>query len=207
MQPSDIGYLEVNGGGSLVVDAVEIKALAQIYDLKNTDLGACHAGSVKPNLGHLLLSSGIAGFIRCVLSVHHGRIPPFLSALEPFEHFDFGASRIRFNRTAVPWDVHSRSTRVAAQNSFADGGTNCHVIVEQFIPPQHYSVLRPPVPTVELQRRCYPMRPKADRSQRLQEGTHRVTTQEREGFGTDEQIEVRSKSVINFWGEFREESV
>jgi polyketide synthase PksN len=131
--PEEIGYIEVNGGGSPVVDSIEIKALSEIYQLGNRALASCPLGSVKPNVGHLLLTSGLAGFIRCLLSVYHKRIPPFLSAVEVFPHYDFAASRIRFNRETIDWAVEAGKRRLAAQNSFPDGGTNCHLLVEEFV--------------------------------------------------------------------------
>jgi acyl transferase domain-containing protein/acyl carrier protein len=130
----EIGYIEVNGGGSPVVDAVEIKSLAETYCLNDQNLGPCFLGSIKPNIGHLLLTSGMAELIRCVLSVYHKQIPPFLSAREPFPYYDFGNSRIRFNRETIDWEVPTGRKRVAALNSFPDGGTNCHVIIEEFVP-------------------------------------------------------------------------
>lgn len=76
----------------------------------------------------------MAELIRCVLSVYHKRIPPFLSAREPFPYYDFGNSRIRFNRETIDWEVPVGRKRVAALNSFPDGGTNCHLIIEEFAP-------------------------------------------------------------------------
>jgi acyl transferase domain-containing protein len=129
----DVGYIEVSGNGSPVVDAVELRALTDIYKLKERALGTCYLGSIKPNIGHLLLGSGLAAFVRCVLSVHRREIPPFLAAREPFEFYDFSASRIEFNRETISWALNDeRPARVAALSSFPDGGTNGHVIIEEF---------------------------------------------------------------------------
>ncbi len=152
----DIGYIEVSGSGSPVVDSVELRALTDCYRLGERSLGPCHLGSVKPNIGHLLLGSGLAGFLRCVLSVHHKAIPPFLSALEPFDYYDFNASRIVFDRASTSWildeSANGRATRVAALSSFADGGTNAHVVIEEFVPPAGYEQTFQPRPVPLLNR-------------------------------------------------------
>jgi acyl transferase domain-containing protein len=148
--PADVGYIEVNGGGSPLLDSIEIKVLSEVYRLQDRSLPPCHLGSIKPNVGHLLLGSGIAAFIRCVLSVASGRVPPFLSALDPFEFYDFGASRIVFNRETVSWPQHD-GPRVAAMSSFADGGTNCHVLLQSFDATEPPS--RRPLPLPPMQRR------------------------------------------------------
>ena len=128
----DIGYIEVNGGGSPLIDSVEIKALSEVYQLSGKGIGRCSIGSIKPNIGHVLLTSGLAGFIRCALSLYHKQIPPFLSAEETPLYYDFKGSRIEFNREAAEWKVESGKKRATAQNSFPDGGTNCHVVMEEF---------------------------------------------------------------------------
>ncbi|WP_437581595.1 SDR family NAD(P)-dependent oxidoreductase [Sorangium sp. So ce887] len=154
----EIGYIEVNGGGSPVLDSIEIKALSDVYQLGNTAMPACAVGSIKPNVGHLLLASGLAGFIRCVLSVHYKQIPPFLSAKDPFDHYDFASSRIRFNREAIAWDVAPGTERVAAQSSFPDGGTNCHVVIGEFVAGGAYQQRYFPKPAPSLARRRFPPR-------------------------------------------------
>ncbi|WP_217557309.1 SDR family NAD(P)-dependent oxidoreductase [Paenibacillus sp. GbtcB18] len=134
----EVGYIEVNGGGTHFGDTAEIKSLNEVYQLQNTGLSECYLGSVKPNIGHLLLSSSIAGLIRCILSVYYKKIPPFISAVEPFDYYNFSTSRIAFNRETIPWEVGEGKKRIAALNSFPDGGTNCHAIISEFIPDGSY---------------------------------------------------------------------
>ncbi|WP_095190425.1 SDR family NAD(P)-dependent oxidoreductase [Pseudomonas sp. Irchel 3E19] len=153
--PRDVGYIEVNGGGSVVVDAVEIKALAQVYQLNDSALDACCLGSVKPSVGHLLLSSGLAGFARCALSLQQRQIVPSACGLAPFEHFDFAASRVHFNRRTLDWKTPDGRPRVAAQSCFPDGGTNCHVILEEFIADAGYVQVRQPLPAPLFDRRSF----------------------------------------------------
>ncbi|AXE29470.1 hypothetical protein DK842_05875 [Chromobacterium phragmitis] len=155
-RPEDVGYIEVNGGGSAVVDAVEIKALSHAYRLDDAGLAPCPIGSVKPAVGHLLLASGLAGFVRCALSVERGQIAPSLCAERPFEHYDFEASRARFNRETLAWPGGPGKPRAAAQSCFPDGGTNCHLIVEEFVPGADYAQRRHGLPMPSMQRRRFP---------------------------------------------------
>jgi acyl transferase domain-containing protein len=189
VRPGDVGYIEANGGGSMIVDSIEIKALAAAYALGDLTQGECVIGSVKPNVGHLLLSSGLAGFVCCVLSVANAARPPFLSAREPFEHFDFAGSRVRFVRRLEQWTVPPGKTRIAAQNSFADGGTNAHVIIEQA--PADYIPTRTPLPLPPLQWKRWPM-PWAD--------SINVAASQSRHSGA-------KPAVVNIWGEFREATV
>lgn len=151
-RPDEIGYIEVNGGGTPIMDTIEIKALSDVYALGNREWGPCCLGAVKPNIGHLLLASGMAGLIRCLLSVRYGKIPPFLSANDPFEYYDFSRSRIRFNRETEDWRPPSGQKRTAALNSFPDGGTNYHVIVEEFVPERDFRQKRFPKAAPALQK-------------------------------------------------------
>ena len=136
--PEQIDYIEVNGGGTVLMDSIEIKALSEVYDLKNKNLKPCILGCVKPNIGHLLLASGMASFIRCILSISKKEIPPFISAEEPFDEYNFEDSRVRFNRSLENWNASGTHPRCAAMNVFPDGGTNYHVIMEEFIPDDDY---------------------------------------------------------------------
>ena len=182
-QPRDVGYIEANGGGSPVIDSIEIKTLSEIYELKNQQLGNCYLGAIKPNVGHLLLTSGMASLIRCLLSLKYRQIPPFLSAKQPFDHYDFAASRVSFNRQVVPWPVGNSGKRVAVLNSFADGGTNCHMVLEEFVPEQSYSQKRQPLAA-----------PNFARTAQMQEQL-------------DQQNKNQQQQNANFWGEFIEQSV
>jgi acyl transferase domain-containing protein len=183
-RPEDVGYIEINGGGSPVVDTIEIKALSEAYRLDDPTLPPCPVGSVKPNVGHLLAASAMAGFIRCVLSVSRAQIPPFLSAYQPFEHYDWASSRVAFNRETSSWQTGAGKTRVAALSSFADGGTNFHVLLEEFVMNGHYRHERRPLAPPTLSRKSFPLRR-----------------------GSLEAARNSAPSIQNVWGAYRGTSV
>ncbi|GBF32469.1 polyketide synthase of type I [Desulfocucumis palustris] len=217
-QPEDIGYIEVNGGGSPVIDAIEIKALSETYHLTRQALTSCFIGSVKPNIGHLLLASGLAGFIRCVLSVYHKKIPPFLSAFDPFNYYDFSASRIHFNRETIDWKIGSGKKRIAAQNSFPDGGTNCHVLIEEFAPDGSYQQQYLPKTAPDMVKKRFTLSPLSFSesfpayavAEVPAENAETSMDKYKENFKKQPDWEIKQQEHVllkNIWGEYHEKNI
>jgi acyl transferase domain-containing protein len=73
-----IGYLETHGTGTLLGDPIEVTGLSQGFRVTSSENQFCPIGSVKTNVGHLQIASGVVGFIKTVLSLHHQKIPPSL---------------------------------------------------------------------------------------------------------------------------------
>ncbi|MDB5458660.1 MAG: omega-3 polyunsaturated fatty acid synthase subunit, PfaB, partial [Caulobacteraceae bacterium] len=65
-----VQYVECHATGTSVGDAVEIASLLQVYGQT-----ALALGSLKANLGHLITASGIAGLIKTLAAMEHGRLP------------------------------------------------------------------------------------------------------------------------------------
>jgi len=127
-QPQDIAHIEANGSGSEVTDLLELKAIEAVYRSENK--APCSLGSIKPNIGHPLCAEGIAGFIKLVCMLEHQQQVPFLSGQMPLMHYDIDASPFYFCRQSSAWT--EASPLVVALNCFADGGTNAHVIMENW---------------------------------------------------------------------------
>ncbi|MEU0330660.1 beta-ketoacyl synthase N-terminal-like domain-containing protein [Streptomyces sp. NPDC006233] len=124
-----IGYVEAHGTGTALGDPVEVAALTEAFRATTTRNGYCALGSVKTNLGHLDTAAGVAGFIKAVLSVERGLMPPSLLYQRPHPPFDFGSSPFFVNTTTRPWP--GDGPRRAGVSSFGMGGTNAHLILEQ----------------------------------------------------------------------------
>ncbi len=78
-----IGYVEAHGTGTQLGDPIEIAALTQAFrhcpePLSTDKKQFCPIGSVKTNVGHLNIASGVVGFIKTALAVHHAQIPASL---------------------------------------------------------------------------------------------------------------------------------
>ncbi|MFI8931748.1 SDR family NAD(P)-dependent oxidoreductase [Streptomyces sp. NPDC053474] len=144
--PHQVGHLDVNGSGSELTDLLELKAIHEVYGAERT--APLHVGSMKPNIGHPLCAEGIAAFIKVALMVHHQRTVPFLSGEQPMEHFTIDPDVLRLPRRAEPVDL-----AYAAVSSFADGGTNGHVILGRPAAPRPGEERRRPLALPELDRR------------------------------------------------------
>lgn len=131
VEPNTIGYIETHGTGTALGDPIEIKALAQAF--ATADDVHCVLGSVKTNIGHLDTAAGVTGFIKTVLAVQHGRIPPSLHYHTANPQLDLDQTGFSVNTELTEWP-QQHPVRRAAVSSFGLGGTNAHVILEQAPP-------------------------------------------------------------------------
>ncbi|MEB3903424.1 type I polyketide synthase [Mycobacterium ulcerans] len=129
--PESVHYVETHGTGTQLGDPIEFEALAATYGLiKGQDGYSCALGAVKTNIGHLEAASGVAGFIKAVLAVQHGQIPPNLHFSQWNPAIDAASTRLFVPLDNIAWPSDSGPRR-AAVSSFGLGGTNAHAIVEQ----------------------------------------------------------------------------
>ena len=125
-----IGYVEAHGTGTVQGDPIEISGLTQAFRQSTSKNGFCAIGSVKTNIGHLDVASGVAGLIKAVLAVKHGLIPPSLNFKRQNRQIDFANSPFYVNKTLSAWSKGDNPRR-AGVSSFGVGGTNAHVILEE----------------------------------------------------------------------------
>ncbi len=127
LAPGDIGYVETHGSGTKLGDPIEVNALAEVYGgHRETPL---LLGAVKANIGHLELAAGIAGFIKAVLAVQHGEVPPQIHVGRPNRHIAWDQLPVELPGALRQWS--SAGPRRAAVSAFGFSGTNAHLILEQ----------------------------------------------------------------------------
>ncbi|MFB2837777.1 SDR family NAD(P)-dependent oxidoreductase [Floridanema evergladense] len=130
IDPETIGYIEAHGTATPLGDPIEITGLTQAFRASTQAKNFCGIGSVKTNIGHLQIASGIAGFIKTVLAVYHKQIPPSLHFEQPNPQLDLPNTPFYVNTTLKDWQT-SGYPRRAGVNSLGIGGTNAHVILEE----------------------------------------------------------------------------
>ncbi len=130
--PRSVGYVEAHGTATQLGDAVELDALTRAFREQTDDIGFCALGSVKTNVGHLDTAAGIAGLIKAVLAVEHGKVPPSLHFTAPNPKLALPTSPFFVATSLQPFP--GVGPRRAGVSSFGIGGTNAHLILEE--PPQ-----------------------------------------------------------------------
>ncbi|WP_275571165.1 type I polyketide synthase [Mycolicibacterium vanbaalenii] len=122
-----VDYIETHGTGTGLGDPIEFDALAAVYGKGEVP---CALGAVKTNMGHLEAAAGVAGFIKTVLSLQHGKIAPNLNFEKWNPQIDPKPTRLFVPTEAQDWPK-SEHPRRAAVSSFGMGGTNAHIVLEQ----------------------------------------------------------------------------
>ena len=110
--PEQIGYINAHGSGTLINDALETRA---IRDLFGTHADHLAVSSTKALHGHALGATGAMEAVLTALALEHGLLPPTANFTEPDPECDLDV---------IP--NHARPARVefALSNSFAFGGLN-----------------------------------------------------------------------------------
>jgi acyl transferase domain-containing protein/NADPH:quinone reductase-like Zn-dependent oxidoreductase/SAM-dependent methyltransferase/acyl carrier protein len=129
--PSQIGFVEAHGTGTAVGDPIEAHALAAALCKERSTEAPLLIGSVKTNLGHLETAAGVAGLVKALLVLKHGRIPPSLHFETPNPNIDFAALKLRVPVALEPFPDTGGGKRIAGVNSFGFGGANAHILLEE----------------------------------------------------------------------------
>src|SRR6266436_3368455 len=128
--PSQIGFVEAHGTGTAVGDPIEAHALAAALCEERSTEAPLLIGSVKTNLGHLETAAGVAGLVKALLVLKHGRIPPSLHFETPNPNIDFAALKLRVPTALEPFPAKG-GARIVGVNSFGFGGANAHVLLTE----------------------------------------------------------------------------
>ncbi|SCL14833.1 Acyl transferase domain-containing protein [Micromonospora nigra] len=131
LSAADLSLVETHGTATRLGDPIEIAALTEVFGAAPDRTGPCYIGSVKANIGHLEPASGLAGLLKVLLCIRHREIPPLAGFEVPGSHVDLSTGRFVVPTEAHPWP--SDGPRRAGISAFGMGGTNAHVVVEEYV--------------------------------------------------------------------------
>jgi acyl transferase domain-containing protein/NAD(P)-dependent dehydrogenase (short-subunit alcohol dehydrogenase family) len=135
--PASAGLIEGHGTSTRVGDVVEVNSLNEIFGKFGLSMGTIALGSVKSNIGHLKGAAGAAGLAKVAFALDQKILPPSVNFHKPNPNIDFEHMPFYVNTQAQPWEKPVGEIRRAAVSSFGFGGTNFHVVVEEYVPGYH----------------------------------------------------------------------
>ncbi|MBO8191789.1 SDR family NAD(P)-dependent oxidoreductase [Streptomyces oryzae] len=133
LDAAGIGYVEAHGTGTALGDPIEHAALERTVSGNGLAPGSRALGSVKSNIGHLEGAAGIAALTKVVLQLRHRTLVPSLHSARTNPNIDFTRSVFAVQQDLAPWPrTAPGQPRRAGISSFGAGGTNAHLVVEEY---------------------------------------------------------------------------
>ncbi len=142
INPRTISYIEAHGTGTSLGDPIEISGLSKAFGFFTTDRKYCAIGSVKSNIGHAESAAGIAGISKLLLQFRDKKLVPSLHSRRINPHIQFDQSPFYVQQELAEWKRPSLVVEGkeeifplrAGISSFGAGGSNAHIILEEYIP-------------------------------------------------------------------------
>ncbi|MGB1249784.1 MAG: SDR family NAD(P)-dependent oxidoreductase [Candidatus Promineifilaceae bacterium] len=132
IDPTTVGLFEAHGTGTPLGDRTEAHSLGQYLSMHNAPNNRYPLGSVKSMIGHTKAAAGVAGLAKVVMALYHKVLPPTLNVETPNPKSNFNAGPLFINSETRPWIHSADAPRRAAVSAFGFGGTNFHVLAEEY---------------------------------------------------------------------------
>ena len=131
IDPKTVGYVEAHATSTPVGDPVETTAVSNIYGKGRKADDPVFLGSIKPNIGHLEAGAGVMGFMKAVMAVHEGMIPPQANLNKLNSRVNWDEAGVQVVREPTRWGT-SGAIRRAGIASYGYGGSVSHAVIEDF---------------------------------------------------------------------------
>ena len=136
VDPRKISYIEAHGTGTSLGDPIEIAGLTKAFKKYSSDNQFCRIGSAKSNIGHCEGAAGVAGVIKVLLQMKHKKLVPSLHSKVLNANIDFASTPFLVQQELEAWNKPVingvEAPRMAGVSAFGAGGSNAHVIIEEF---------------------------------------------------------------------------
>ena len=131
--PATVGLMEAHGTGTMAGDPIEFGSLRDYFSQHDSQKQHIALGSVKSQIGHTKAAAGAASLIKTALALHHKVLPATINITEPNPKLDIKNSSFYLNTQTRPWiRAEGEAPRRAGVSSFGFGGTNYHVVLEEY---------------------------------------------------------------------------
>lgn len=126
-----VQYVEAHATATPVGDAVEFESLTQMFN--GVKPASVELGSVKSLTGHTGWVSGVASIIKHILALQHKVLPAQYNYDRPNTKIALEGSAFKISKNNKDWPENSNNLpRRIGINGFGFGGTNAHLVLEEF---------------------------------------------------------------------------
>ncbi|RKH70323.1 type I polyketide synthase [Corallococcus aberystwythensis] len=129
VEVASIQYIEAHGTATPAGDTTELQSIGRVFGGKRKGV---QLASVKALIGHVGWAAGAASVIKLCKALEHRSFPPQ-------SHFDRPGAGLRalgpdfeVSTREQPWPGNGDHPRRAATNGFGFGGTNAHLVLEEY---------------------------------------------------------------------------
>jgi len=141
--PSTVGLFEAHGTGTVAGDTAELESTTRLIQEGGASPRQAVIGSVKTMIGHTKATAGVAGLVKALLALHHRVLPPHRNVSTPIAGLADPTAPLYLVDEPTPWLESGDAPRRAACSAFGFGGTNFHVVMEEY-GGEYRDWLRPP---------------------------------------------------------------
>lgn len=141
-----VRYVEAAATGTQMGDVIEMKAIQDFFAPgRDESHGPLRVGSLKSNVGHMEGAGGVAGVIKAALIASRGVVPASLHSqtLNPLINLANNVTipqsnepLLREQNKATVRDQDDQPEVLVSVSSFGFGGSNGHVVIGQYQPPE-----------------------------------------------------------------------
>jgi acyl transferase domain-containing protein len=171
---STVGLIEAHGTGTMAGDPAEFQGLNAVFSKNDPQKQHIALGSVKSQIAHTKAAAGVASLIKTALALHNKVLPATINVTKPNPKLGIENSPFYINTEVRPWYRSNGNPRRAGVSSFGFGGTNFHVVLEEFEADHKKAYRNHSVPRVILMDAATP----EDLLKKMQEWSTRLTSQD-----------------------------
>jgi polyketide synthase PksN len=136
--PRNIGYIEAQGMANPSTDIAEWeafnRALGQLAEERGISLTPlrCGVSSLKPMAGHMHATSALGALFKIIRSLQTNRLHGILYFEQTHPDLDTRDRPCRLLGKTETW-TRSERPRLAGLHSYSSGGSNAHLLVEEYV--------------------------------------------------------------------------
>lgn len=133
VDPRSLTLIEAHGTGTVVGDGSEVTSLTEALGESGIAPRTVALGSVKSMIGHTKTAAGVASLVKTALALKQKVLPPTIGVEKPIEQLSTSTSPFYVNTETRPWLRKAADVpRRAGVSAFGFGGTNFHVVLEEY---------------------------------------------------------------------------